>query len=273
MCMNIIDEVFTTLVEKTAQSAAPGDYSDSETGLLVCGQCGKFKQTVISVDGKSQTVGCCCECDIKAWDLEQERCMRFEIQRLREVCITDPDMREKTFSSSLDIDRLKKFQNYVENWDTVQKENLGLLFLGAPGSGKTHVAACIANALIDKGISAGILSVSALLALPIKEHGPFIQEMLQMSLLVLDDFGAERETSYASENVFNLVDNRVKSGRPMIVTTNLTMKDLNNPMDIAHQRIYQRILEACRSFYFKEASYRSDIRKRKQKILDDILGT
>ena len=62
MCMNIIDEVFTTLVEKTAQSAAPGDYSDSETGLLVCGQCGKFKQTVISVDGKSQTVGCCCEC-------------------------------------------------------------------------------------------------------------------------------------------------------------------------------------------------------------------
>lgn len=272
MRMNIIDEVFTTLAEKTAQSAAPGDYIDPEKGLLVCGRCGKFKQTVISVDGKSQTVGCCCECDIKAWDLEQKRFMRFEVQRLREACIADPDMREKTFFSSSDTGRLKKFQSYVENWDIMQKENIGLLFWGAPGSGKTHVAACIANALIDKGISAGILSVSSLLALPIKEHGPFIQEMLQMSLLVLDDFGAERETSYASETVFNLIDNRVKSGRPMIVTTNLTMKDLNNPMDITHQRIYQRILEACRPFYFKEAFYRSSIRERKQKILDDILG-
>ena len=42
-----------------------------------------------------------------------------------------------------------------------------------------------------------------------------------------------------------LVDGRVRCGKPMIVTTNLNLSELQKPKDLAHERIYSRILECC----------------------------
>ncbi len=59
-------------------------------------------------------------------------------------------------------------------------------------------------------------------------------------LLILDDFGMERGTEYGLEQVYNVIDSRYRSGRPLIVTTNLTLEDLQHPEDTAHARIYDR---------------------------------
>ena len=48
---------------------------------------------------------------------------------------------------------------------------------------------------------------------------------------------------YALEQVFNVIDSRYRSKKPLIITTNLTLSELNNAADIAHKRIYDRILE------------------------------
>ena len=43
----------------------------------------------------------------------------------------------------------------------------------------------------------------------------------------------------------NVVDSRYRSRKPLIVTTNLTLEELQHPEDTAHARIYDRLLEMC----------------------------
>ena len=47
------------------------------------------------------------------------------------------------------VPKLEQARRYVEHWDEMRKQNLGLLLWGKPGSGKTFAAGCIANALIE----------------------------------------------------------------------------------------------------------------------------
>jgi DNA replication protein DnaC len=52
------------------------------------------------------------------------------------------------------------------------------------------------------------------------------------------------------EQVYNVVDSRYRSQKPFIVTTNLTLEELQNPEDTAHSRIYDRLLEMCCPVFF-----------------------
>ena len=77
-----------------------------------------------------------------------------------------------------------------------------------------------------------------------------------MEASIIDDLGAERESDYALETVYRVVDERYKSKKPMIITTNLTLDDLCKPGDMDHQRIYDRVLEMCVPVVFKGDSIR-----------------
>ena len=63
--------------------------------------------------------------------------------------------------------------------------------------------------------------------------------------MVLDDLGAERSTAYAIEQLYSIVDQRYRSGKPLIVTTNLTLDQLGKAPELGRQRIYDRVLEMC----------------------------
>ena len=69
--------------------------------------------------------------------------------------------------------------------------------------------------------------------------------MNRYTLLIIDDLGAERSTEFAQEQVFNIIDARYRSGKPMIITTNLTAEEIKNPQEVGYARIYDRILERC----------------------------
>ena len=73
----------------------------------------------------------------------------------------------------------------------------------------------------------------------------YIDSLNHDSLLIIDDLGMERGTEYALEQVFNVIDARLRSNLPLIVTTNLTLDELKHPADLAHERIYSRVLERC----------------------------
>ena len=72
-----------------------------------------------------------------------------------------------------------------------------------------------------------------------------LDQMQRYSLLVLDDLGAERDTAYAAEQVFNVVDARVQTGLPLIVTTNLSVAEMQQADSMQLKRIYDRVLELC----------------------------
>ena len=84
----------------------------------------------------------------------------------------------------------------------------------------------------------------------------YLERLNRCRLLILDDFGMERGTEYALEQVYNVIESRTRSGRPLIVTTNLSLSELQNPIDTAHARIYDRVLELCIPICFTGESMR-----------------
>ena len=137
----------------------------------------------------------------------------------------------------------------MENWDEMLVSAAGLLFWGNVGTGKTYIAACIANALIDRGVQVMMTNFSRVLSdLPGMFSGDrnrYIDSFNQYPLLIIDDLGVERGSEFALEQVFNIIDSRYRAKLPLIVTTNLTLQELKNPDSLAKARIYDRVLERC----------------------------
>ena len=91
-----------------------------------------------------------------------------------------------------------------------------------------------------------------------EERAAFLDSLGDYDLLIIDDLGVERNTEYAMEQMFSIIDSRYRSGKPLIVTTNLKLDELKRPPDLAHARIYDRILERCAPILFAGKNFRED---------------
>ena len=96
----------------------------------------------------------------------------------------------------------------------------------------------------------------------------YIRKLCSYQLLILDDFGMERDTSFALETVYDVIDGRYLSGKPLIVTTNLTLDELKKPQDVDHQRIYDRVLAMTVPIRFTGDNLRSGQRSTKREIVN-----
>lgn len=74
----------------------------------------------------------------------------------------------------------------------------------------------------------------------------------------------------AVENVFNVIDRRYRSGKPLIITTNLHLSMLTNEQSLDKKRIYDRILELCIPVCVNGASKRTATAKEKMKEMQEI---
>lgn len=224
-----------------------------EDGLLYCIQCHTPVQCRINYFGKSRVVSCICKCRQEELEREKERTAEEErrryISRLKANGIQEKHLLDWRFEVAEDNRDIHIARKYVENWQKVKANNLGLLLWGDVGTGKSFMAACIANALLESGKPVLMTNFSKILnqmgAMYSDERYQYIASFSHYSLLIIDDLGIERNTEYALEQVYAVIDERYKSGLPVIITTNLTINELRNPADVAHARIYSRVLEMC----------------------------
>lgn len=260
--MNTFGDVLAGMVQRSLQNREPEDYVD-EDGFLCCGKCHDRKQMDVTLpaglspgeDGKTIRVGRLCKCGQEKAERERQERERREfetrMERLRRDGITDPAYLKHTFAQ--DDRRNPKISDvcrkYVDNWAEMKAQNIGILFYGDVGTGKSFLACAIANALLERLVSVSVTNFPRILN---SLQGSFdderqkrIDRLQHYSLLVIDDLGVERDTSYSVEQVYNVVDTRARSGKPVIITTNLSMKDLENPPSLAYKRIYDRVLEMC----------------------------
>ena len=79
---------------------------------------------------------------------------------------------------------------------------------------------------------------------------------------------AKRSVSF----IYNIIDSRYRSRKPLIVTTNLTLTELKNPQDTVHARIYDRLLELCTPIACTGPSMRKDIGQAKLNLLKTLLA-
>ena len=74
--------------------------------------------------------------------------------------------------------------------------------------------------------------------------------------------GAPGEVSVSADQIeklmFSIIDSRYRCNKPLIVTTNLKLDELKRPPDLAHARIYDRILERCAPILFAGKNFRED---------------
>lgn len=107
-----------------------------------------------------------------------------------------------------------------------------ILMKGATGLGKTHLSLAIADEVIRRGY--GVMYVSAPeLVIRLererfsRENGGDILEMLiDCDLLIIDDLGTEHHSSFTDAQVYTLINSRVLNRKPVIISTNLTMAEL-----------------------------------------------
>ncbi|MBO5266933.1 MAG: ATP-binding protein [Ruminiclostridium sp.] len=107
----------------------------------------------------------------------------------------------------------------------------GILMRGATGLGKTHLSLSIANEVIKKGYSVIYGSAPDLFGKAEQEHfGNKERVTLEMlydaDLLIMDDIGAEFESKFYVSLFYTIINNRMNSGKPTIVSTNLSLNDL-----------------------------------------------
>lgn len=237
-------------------NAAPDDYTDAE-GLRVCGNCHTRKQTFFEVPGliARMKVACLCKCAAEQQRRVEEARKREEarerIDKMRERGLADAQFRQCTFAAD-DAKESKASlfcRAYVNDWAWVQENNAGIMLFGDVGGGKTFYAGCIANALIDQGVSVMMTSITRLTAAMSQNfnenRAKILCEVANVPLLVLDDVGVERNTPYALEQAYEIINARYKAGKPLIVTTNLTMQAIKNPENVEYKRLFDRLVEMC----------------------------
>lgn len=268
------------VIKASAIANPQADCDYKKDGLLYCGKCNTPKQTRVNLCGIDQIVSCMCDCREAAYkatvQAEDERQRKLKICALRTSGLMDSSLRSVSFDK--DDGRSKEYtdkgRRYVANWGTVERDNVGMLFWGSTGNGKTFVAACIANALIDQGVSVMITSfpriLSALQGMYADDRAAYIDELKRYRLLILDDLGAERQSEYALEQVYSVIDARSNSGKPLIVTTNLPLTEIQKAKDMSYQRIYDRILAMCVPVQFEGESRRKGIAAEKMKAAKKI---
>lgn len=204
---------------------------------------------------------------------EFERSMR--IGRLKSMAFDDNLLYKQTFErEDGSLEYKQAGLNYVKHFDNMEKENIGLILTGAVGTGKTYLASSIANALIEKGISVRMTNFGVILNDMMNlqiDKNKYIKNLNSNRLLIIDDFGIQRDTSFALEHIFNIIDSRYRANKPIIVTTNLSIAHLMNTTDLKEKRIYSRLLEMATPLIFNGENHRLKTMREKAMAANLIL--
>ena len=200
------------------------------------------------------------EAKIKADELERRR-----VESLIGASGMGERFRQRAFETFKETDgnrqALAFARNFTEHFDGLEKKlgRNGLFLTGGLGTGKTHLAAAIANDLLSKGHPVICMTMIDLLD-RIKrtfrerdsEDGEVLGLYKRVALLVIDDIGKELPTDWAISTIYNIVNGRYEANLPIVVTTNysgdeliarMTPKDTGD--DMTARATVDRLVEMC----------------------------
>ena len=270
-----MDGFMLKMIKSRLDSQVVHDGDFYKDGLLYCGVCGKPRQVKKVLPSGVEYIGVSmCECELNAEMRRREEIeeseRRARLDEIRTRSLIGGSYLNARFENCIHTSEneknIKICEKYADNFWQMSEKNQGLLMWGDVGTGKSYLAACIANRLMDDGIQVVMTSFTQFLGIISKDYSEeyaLIDRLMNARLLIIDDLGAERSTDYALEKVYNVINLRYQRKLPMILTTNMLFTDMVNEEDIRYRRIYDRIFEYCYPMHFIGKSFRREEANRR----------
>lgn len=264
---------------RIAKQVPSADDYIGEDGLIYCGRCRTPRQYRMEKDNilKGLTLPVSCQCREAAKAARDREQFEHRVAELRRRCFPTPAMADWTFTRDNGrCGQMKIAQRYVAKWPEIVEKNYGLFLWGDVGTGKSYFAGCIANALLERGIPVKMTSLTDVLAdlsANLDGRSAYIRDLCDYPLLILDDFGVERTTEFAQEQIYAVVDTRSRTRKPLIITTNLTPEQLKQPTSTMQARIFDRIGAMCLPVHIRGENQRQRESAAKYAAFNgDVLG-
>ena len=273
MFQDIENEMIKSIMKN--QKNNDNDYYN-ENNVLVCGKCHTEKE-YITPSGRK--IPCLCECRCRELELEEKQHLKKDFIR-NNIRYIDIEYRNIYFKDVNELEQEYDWSyKFVNEFETFKKMNTGLYIFGEVGNGKTTIASAIANELLERQYRVMMIPTNQAIYKINNGDGNtqeninhFKQTLLDMDLIVLDDFGATRETAYQLEKIYNLINFLYENRKVIIITSNITRKDLGEETDLTKKRIFDRIIEMTYGCFVRKAGLRKELAKDKQKMIKEIFN-
>lgn len=257
-----------------------------ESTLAICDNCKTPLEIILkSWDGEMKKFPTKCRCqkesELKRKKLEEQENQIRKLRELKRYSLMDNEFKNCIFENyKIDKDNHNLYKiaiNYCKEWPDMKKEGIGLLIHGNPGIGKSYATFCIANELISQMVPVIAISSIGLIGKIYDSYRKYgtegeysiISTFNNADLLVLDDLGAEHESHREKEKqlLYSVIDTRIRNGKPMVVTTNLTLPQLKEKLttDDGVARTYDRLMGMCTPIKVEGESKRILRAREKQK--------
>lgn len=175
--------------------------------------------------------------------------------------------KERTFrnfrQTETNTEAYKEALAYAQNFSMMLKDGQGLMFIGTVGTGKTHLAAAIVQSLIEQGETVLFGTVTSLLGRIRATYGDsreteeeVMREIQNCRLLVIDDLGKEKPTEWVEQTLYEIINHRYEFNKPLIITTNTSLKGIEEQYKKNGEAIVSRIAEMCKGVKMSWGDYR-----------------
>lgn len=269
--------MFKKLINEMAMNTHSSADDYEKDGLLHCGKCNTPKQVYVECFGRNMPKICKCEKEKEEQRKEEERRIEKQtrIELLRQSSLLGEKYKYAEFGNT-ETNHSREFaeiytrcKRYCEVADKVLKNGTGIYLFGTKGTGKSRLTACMGNELM-RNLYTVLYTNFAEIQTNLIKKDDFISTLARVDFLFIDDFGTEKVTKgnedmWLQEKVFEVINKRYINNKPIIFTSNYSLKELIEDRGMADKTI-DRIMEMCEIMKLEGQSYRVTAMRNRERL-------